>query len=82
MAVPQLASGMNNINEYTVKVTRPIPDSGVREFGQWIVGENWECVKPENNPTGQAIELQKLLNKKLDDIFPTKSVKLSNKDKR
>ena len=82
MAVPQLASGMNNRNEYTVKVTRPIPDSGVREFGQWIVGENWECVKPENNPTGQAIELQKLLNKKLDDIFPTKSVKLSNKDKR
>ena len=79
---PLSNSGVNNKNEYKVKVTRPLPDSGVRKFGQWIIGENWESVKPDNTPTEQANDLQILLERKLNQIFPTKSVKLSNKDKK
>ena len=34
-----------NSNEYSVKVSRPLPESGVQEFGQWLVGENWDFLK-------------------------------------
>ena len=36
----------------------------------------------QQNPTNQAAALQYLLEVKLDEIFPTKSVRLSNKDKQ
>ena len=45
------------------------------------MNEEWECVNKSNTTTNQALELQKLLQVKLDQILPTKSVKLSNKDK-
>ena len=68
-------------NEYTIKLSRPLPESGVHEFGQWLVGENWECINNEDSPSYQAQIFEKTLMKKLDDILPQKSVKVSSKDK-
>ena len=39
-------------------------------------------MKQISRPSNQALALQKILELKLDEIFPTKSVKLSNKDKK
>ena len=82
LAKPHSTTGVNMSNVYRNKITRPLPESGIKEFGRWIVSENWESVQSEENPTNQAEALQKLLESKLDEIFPTKSFRLSNKDKK
>ena len=81
VAKPHSNTGVNMKNEYKTIISRPLPDSGIRMFGQWIVKEEWDCVAP-GSPSSQAKALQQLLELKLDEIFPTKSVKLSNKDKK
>ena len=60
---------------------RPLPDSHVRKFGEWIVNESWSSVGNIASPTNQAEELDELLNDKLDLFCPKKTLKLSNKDK-
>ena len=82
LAKPLNSAGVNMSNQYKTKISRPMPESGVKSFGQWIINENWDCVDPKSNPSIQASELQKLLETKLDKFFPTKSVRLSNKDKK
>ena len=80
LARPHTTSGVN-MNEYRTKISRPMPDSGIRQFGQWIINEEWDCFVPEGKPSEQACAMQKLLEGKMDEIFPTKTVKISNKDK-
>ena len=70
-----------HINEYTSKKCRPLPESGQREFGQWIMQEDWDCIKIEDTPDLQVESLKKIMTEKLDAIFPTKTVKISQKDK-
>ena len=41
IATPIAVSVNRKTREYTTRVSRPLPDSGVREFGQWIVQEDW-----------------------------------------
>ena len=81
VARPHTSAGGNISNDYKTRITRPMPDSGIRQFGQWIVKEEWDCVDKTSSPDVQAYALQKLLELKLDEYFPTKSVRLSNKDK-
>ena len=44
VAVPLAGAGAVT-REYTTRVSRPLPESGVRQFGQWITGENWEALR-------------------------------------
>jgi hypothetical protein len=67
--------------EYKVRTTRPLPESGVRRFGQAMVEEDWEEVKPEDSPTQQDEALQALLARMLEDSLPTKTVRLRHTDK-
>ena len=82
VATPHTMTGVKKSNEYKIKITRPMPDSAIRQFGQWIINENFECVKTGDSTSTQAIKFQKLLQEKFDKYFPTKSVKISNKDKK
>ena len=42
VAVPLGEAGEGAVTrEYTVKSSRPMPDSGVRRFGQWVTQEDW-----------------------------------------
>ena len=82
LARPLSNTGVNISNQYKTKISRPLPDSGVRQFGKWIVNNDWDCVKQISRPSNQALALQNILELKLYEIFPTKSVKLSNKDKK
>ena len=59
-----------------------MPDSAVRLFGQWIINETFDCVETGDNTTNQAYKLQDLLQNKMNEYFPTKSVKVSQKDKK
>ena len=83
LAPPMSNSGAGqNRNEYSVKYVRPLPESGINEFGQWITAENWDNIKEHDSPDQQVGMLQETLSRKLDGIFPTKKVKVSvTKDK-
>ena len=62
--------------EYMVKTTRPLPDSGIRHFGQHITQEQWDLVEEEGSPEEQEAALQEVLTAMLDKSCPTKTVKL------
>ena len=75
--------------QYQTKVVQPMPQSGIQEFGRWITQEKWEAL--ESNKTGgvsvqldpseQAQTLEKLLRKKIDEIFPKMEIRLRPLDK-
>ena len=67
--------------EYRERTTRPLPDSGVRAFGQVIINQEWQEVKVGDTTTQQDEALQSLLIKILDDSCPTKTVRLRAMDK-
>ena len=74
----------NNIKtskDYKSRTTRPLPDSGVRRFGQALMEEDWEEVRQEDSPTQQDEALQALLARMLEDSLPTKTVRLRDTDK-
>ena len=81
VARPHSSTGVNRANEYRIKISRPMPDSGIRKFGMWIIDEQRDCIVPGSKPADQAVALQQMLEIKMDEIFPKKTVKLSNKDK-
>ena len=35
---------------YRTKTTRPLPESGIREFGSWLAGECWEELEQKEGP--------------------------------
>ena len=76
IAIPLAQDTIYQPREYLNKVYRPLPDSGVREFGQWICTELWTQIWNDANPSEQVEEFEKLFNDKLNVIFPLKSVKI------
>ena len=67
--------------EYRLRTTRPLPDSGVRAFGEMMINQEWEEVREDDTPTKQDEALQTLLSEMLDDACPTKTVRLRVIDK-
>ena len=57
------------------------PDSSVRNFGEWIVGEGWDTISNDMLPTEQAAALENLVNDKLNLFCPEKVMKLSSQVK-
>ena len=66
---------------YTERTCRPLPDSGIRAFGQMIIKKDWDDIKEEDDTTKQDEVLQALLLDKLDKSCPSKTVKLRTEDK-
>ena len=60
---------------------RPLPDSSVRKFGQWITGEEWTQITSDLSPSKQVETLESLLKGKLDEYCPEKTLKLGSQDK-
>ena len=67
-------------NYKTVKF-RPLPDSGIRSFGDWIVHENWEAIEKENTVLDQVRIFENLIINNLNKSCPLKECKLSTNDK-
>ena len=67
--------------EYKKKTTRPLPDSGVRRFGQLMLAQDWEEVRSEDSPSEQDEALQAVLARMLEDALPLKTVRLRYTDK-
>ena len=67
-------------NYRTVKY-RPLPESSLRQFGEWIVTEEWDVINDCMTPTNQATVFEILLQQNLDLFCPEKSMKVSSQDK-
>ena len=82
VAVPLAVAGEGAVTrEYTMKISRPLPDSGIRDFGQWITRENWSVLRNTESTSEQGLALKKLLQVQVDNKFPLKSCRVSNTDK-
>ena len=66
--------------DYKVIKYRPLPDSALREFGQWIVKEDWALVSDQMGPNEQVQRFEDILKEKLDTFCPSKELRLSSKD--
>ena len=77
VATPLATDTLQQTREYVVKVSRPLPESGMLEFGEWICSEDWGAIPDNVDPTEQVLAFEKLVNQKLDVIFPTKSVRIN-----
>ena len=82
VATPLTQDSVVRSHEYITRTYRPLPQSGILEFGEWICSEEWVGVSEQVNPTQQVEEFEDIINTKLDVIFPKKSVKINpNLDK-
>ena len=77
VATPLATDTLQQVREYIVRVTRPLPESGMLEFGEWLCNENWTQLSCNGNPTEQVLAFETMINEKLDIIFPTKSVRIN-----
>ena len=69
-------------NSYVKKKYRPLPESGQREFLEWIHLEKWEKLETKSTPTEQVEDFVKMVDEKVQLIFPEKVVKIrQGKDK-
>jgi hypothetical protein len=82
VAVPLAGAGAAAVTrEYTVRESRPLPDSAIREFGQWMSQTDWSRLDGDMSPTIQAQVFQNTLQDNVDFYFPTKKCRISNTDK-
>ena len=72
---------ISETKEYKEKTSRPLPDSGIRRFGQMMISQEWKEVKEYDNTTDQDVALQALLMEMLNASCPAKTVKLRPIDK-
>ena len=82
VALPLAGAGAGAVTrEYAVKTSRPMPDSQIRQFGQWITQEDWAELKSTSSSSEQADMLSIILQGQVDKYFPVKKVRVSNIDK-
>ena len=82
VAVPLAGAGPEaRTREYRVKKNRPLPESGIRDMGLWLSDIQWEAVmRPDFSPGEQDQVLRSALQHKVNEIFPEKTVRISNQD--
>ena len=66
---------------YRIQRYRPLPDSGVAKFGEWIMHEDWASISKHLSPTEQVHQFEQLTLKKLNQCCPEKEIKISSQDK-
>ena len=69
------------IRNYKVIKYRLLPANGIREFGQWITRESWDELNCRNLASDQVTIFENLINSKLDQYCPVKTVKIGSQDK-
>ena len=77
IATPLAQDSARESRDYVVKSYRPLPESGILEFGEWICTEDWLSIPDNVTPTHQVVAFEKQVNEKLDGISPLKTVKIN-----
>ena len=81
IARPLALSSQPQCNIYRTKTCRPLPDSTVRSFMQWIHSEQWNTVPLDGSTTAQVAAYEKVVKEKVEQLFPEQTFRVTNKDK-
>ena len=73
VCAPHTDRFLRPVRDYRIINYWPLPESGVKRFGEWIVKESWESIDQECSPTEQATQFEKLLEEKLNHFCPEKT---------
>ena len=68
-------------SSYSIKTVRPLKTSDINLFGCWIGKESFKDVMDKETPDEKVAMLKEIMNRKVDEIFPTKEVKVFYRDK-
>ena len=66
---------------YRIIKYRPMPDSSVHRFGEWIVNENWNSINSQMSANEQSVAFEQLVSEKLNMFCPEKEMKQGSQDK-
>ena len=67
--------------EYKTITYRPTPDDAINKFGRWITSEKFNMIEDILTASEQAKTFQDVLNTKLNEYCPLKTLNLSTQDK-
>ena len=60
---------------------RPLPESSVHKFGEWIFKENWNGIKCDISASDQSVAFEELISEQLNRFCPEKEFKLGSQYK-
>ena len=60
---------------------RPLPAENIAKFGNWITSESFDQMNMELSTSELALQLQNMLNEKLEEFCPMKTMRISKQDK-
>ena len=69
------------VRHYKIIKYRPLPESSVKRFGEWMVSESWDAVRQGSSPTEQARIFEDLFFNNLNKYCPVKEMKIGSQDK-
>ena len=69
------------VRNYRIIKFRPLPQSSIDKFGQWITSESWDCINDNIDPSEMVTKFEHLLAVKMDEFFPEKTMKIGNQEK-
>ena len=78
---PIMISNNRKLTKRSV-VTRPLPESGVGQFTEFICAHTWEEVLGEDNIDKKVNNFHNTLRMKLDEYLPEKMVRVSYLDNK
>lgn len=71
---------VNRKPNYKVITFRPLPESGMLQFKQWLETETWQSLYLKETAHGKADLLQRTLLAKMEEFLPQKTLKLNEDD--
>ena len=66
---------------YVTITSRPLPESQIRLFGQWLIKQNWDNLDNFDDPCQQVEQFESIMSCKIDEHFPVKTFKKTHTDK-
>ncbi|XP_035696845.1 uncharacterized protein LOC118430243 [Branchiostoma floridae] len=78
---PLGSSDHNIVHLVRSRVTRPMPDSRIRSFGQWLVSHDWYEVLTADDVQTKTNNFYHTLVEKLNQHFPAKVCQMHTNDK-
>ena len=69
------------LRRYKTVTYRPLPEENVSKFGKWITKETFDQINCNTSHTEHAQQIELLLIGKLDELCPTKTMRISPQDK-
>ncbi|CAH1242791.1 Hypp6972 [Branchiostoma lanceolatum] len=75
------AKSLQQRNETKTRTVRPMRDSDIRAFGQWLCSHQWQELYDEPSCEGKSAIFYETTGKAIEQYFPMRQVKMHSTDK-